>query len=69
MPSKMQLPYLKKTCSHCGFGHYIEFPDGNEWNLVCNECQAIMFCYTPLPHQIEFHADPSKYRMFAGGYG
>jgi hypothetical protein len=69
MPSKMQLPYFKKTCAHCNMGNYIEFPEGNEWNLFCNECGAIMFCYTPLPHQEMFHADPSKYRMFAGGYG
>jgi hypothetical protein len=69
MPSKMTANFIGKTCERCGIGNYIEFPDENEWNLECNECRAIKFCYLPLPHQAAFHADRSKYRMFAGGYG
>lgn len=69
MPSKMTKKYLGQTCHSCGFGKYIEYPDGNEWNVLCNECRANLFCYDPLPHQQDFHSDPAKYRMFAGGYG
>lgn len=69
MPSQMTAKFVGKICDHCKIGNYIEFPDGNEWNLQCNECRAILFCYDPLPHQQAFHADKSKYRMFAGGYG
>jgi hypothetical protein len=69
MPSKMTEKYIGTTCKHCGMGRMIEFPNENEWNLFCNECNAFMFCYDPLPHQQAFHADSSKYRMFAGGYG
>jgi PBSX family phage terminase large subunit len=69
MPSKMTEPFIKKTCQHCNIGHYVEFPDENEWNVQCNECSAILFCYNPLPHQQLFHADGAKYRLYAGGYG
>lgn len=69
MPTKMQKQYLGKKCDQCNYGYYIETHDTGEWNLVCNECDAIHFCYTPLPHQAFFHSDPAKYRMFAGGYG
>lgn len=69
MPSKMTKPFIKQKCHHCGIGHYIEFPDENEWNLICNECRAVLFCYNPLPHQQAFHADGAKYRLYAGGYG
>jgi phage terminase large subunit len=65
----MQKPFLHKPCDHCSFGKYIMPTNGQEWHLVCQECGAYLFCYKPLPHQIEFHKDPSKYRMYAGGFG
>lgn len=68
MPSKMQEPFIDEPCS-CGLGRFVEMIDGNEWCLECNDCEAIKFCYVPLPHQARFHADTSKYRLFAGGYG
>jgi phage terminase large subunit len=69
MASKMIEKFIGQTCQSCHFGVYKEFSDGNEWNVICNDCGAIQFCYEPLPHQVEFHSDPSKYRLFAGGYG
>lgn len=66
MPSKMQLPHLDKPCS-CGLGRFVEMSDGNEWNVECNDCGKVLFCYEPLPHQSAFHRDRSKYRLFAGG--
>lgn len=65
----MQEPYIGKTCHRCKVGKYVLPSNGQEWHLVCQECRAILFCYTPLPHQYNFHADDSKYRMYAGGYG
>lgn len=65
----MQQPFLKKTCSHCNFGHYIESHDTGDWWLVCNECNSLIFCYNPMYHQADFHADGHKYKAFFGGYG
>lgn len=69
MASPMQQPYLDNSCEHCGYGRMVEPSNGQEWHLECSECGAILFCYIPLPHQEEFHKDPAKYRMYAGGYG
>jgi phage terminase large subunit len=69
MVSVMQKPYHKTPCNNCHDGEYILTNDCGEWNLECDECQAILFCYTPLPHQEEFHKDPHKYKLYAGGYG
>lgn len=66
MPSIMQKPHLDKTCD-CGMGKFVEPGDGNEWSLICNDCSKVLFCYEPLPHQAKFHADKSKFRLFAGG--
>jgi phage terminase large subunit len=65
----MQKPFVKKTCGHCGIGHYVESHDCGDWWLACNECGALLFCYKPMPHQDRFHSDDHKYKMFAGGYG
>lgn len=62
----MQEKFLQNPCKVCGQGYYQEPVNGQEWHLVCDECQSILFCYDPLPHQIDFHADPHKYKMFAG---
>jgi PBSX family phage terminase large subunit len=67
--SIMQKPYYQSKCKRCKYGEMNVMNDGNEWNLECTDCGAILFCYTPLPHQIKFHQDGSKYRMYAGGYG
>jgi phage terminase large subunit len=60
---------MKKTCDHCKIGHYIESHDTGDWYLKCNECNALVFCYVPMPHQAEFHRDKHKYKSFFGGYG
>lgn len=67
--SKQQQPYLDQTCEACGYGTYDLPSNGQQWHVVCNECGTIAMCYEPLPHQAKFHADPHKYKMFAGGYG
>lgn len=67
MTSIMQRPYVGRLCDHCKIGKYIIPANGQEWHCICDECRAILFCYTPLPHQVKFHADPSKYRLYAGG--
>lgn len=69
MPSKKQMPYINQVCDTCEYGFYDEPISGQEWHVVCNECEAIRMCYDPLPHQAAFHADNHKYKMFAGGYG
>lgn len=69
MASKQQLPFLDKECEICHFGHYQTPENGQEWHVVCDDCNAIALCYEPLPHQSVFHADPHKFKMFAGGYG
>jgi phage terminase large subunit len=69
MASVMQKPHLKKPCDHCKIGHYMEAAECGDWWLACNECNALLFCYNPMPHQATFHADPHKYKAFFGGYG
>lgn len=56
--------------SKCTCGGIFELPkNGQEWHLECDQCETILFCYIPMPHQEAFHKDTSKYRMWAGGYG
>jgi hypothetical protein len=69
MTSLMQQPYIGMTCDHCSYGKMTEPANGQEWHLECDECKAILFCYTPLPHQEDFHKDNAKYKLYAGGYG
>jgi phage terminase large subunit len=69
MPSKMQKPYIGNECLKCGHGKLIETADGGEWWLECNECENLLFCYNPMPHQEDFHSDGHKFKMFAGGFG
>ena len=37
--------------------------------LECPACGTLVNTFKPLPHQAEFFAHPSKYKMMAGGYG
>ena len=67
MGSPMQDKFLNDVCHKCGQGTYQEPSNGQEWHLVCSECGTVFFCYDPLPHQAAFHADPHKYKLFAGG--
>lgn len=69
MASVQQEPYLGTECENCKFGKYDIPLSGQEWHLVCDECGTVKMVYEPLPHQEAFHADPHKYKMFAGGYG
>lgn len=69
MASKMQEPYVNTTCSKCNFGQFKEGHDTGDWWLACNECGSLLFCYNPMPHQYDFHADYHKYKCFFGGFG
>lgn len=69
MASKMQEPYVDTICPTCGVGKMQTPVNGQEWHVVCDECNAIMLCYDPLPHQALFHMDDHKIKMFAGGFG
>src|SRR5690625_1630121 len=68
MTSPQQKPYVGKECE-CGRGYYDVPLSSQEWHVTCTECKTIMMVYEPLPHQEAFHADPHKYKLFAGGYG
>lgn len=69
MPSKMQEKHLGSICPQCSYGTMQEPNTGQEWHLECTECGTILFCYEPLPHQVQFHADSSRIKAFFGGYG
>lgn len=69
MPSKMQKPYVNQPCTRCNFGEFKETHNTGDWWLVCNECNALLFCYMPMDHQYDFHLDNHKYKAFFGGYG
>ena len=61
--------FLGKTCNICGIGKLAETEDFNEWWVKCDDCGHLVFCYVPMPHQLEFHKDPARFKMYAGGFG
>ena len=62
--------WLNKPCNDpdC-HGHYRHTKQFNEWWAVCNECNTFLFLYVPMPHQLRYHRDQAKFKMFAGGFG
>ena len=59
--------YLGQMCSKCTYGKYVNTNDNNKWWVKCSECETLLFCYDPMPHQELFHSDPHKFKMWAGG--
>jgi len=57
---------IPKKCNKCGEVWTRHEPEHHSY---CAQCQNFMLHYHPLPHQIRFHQDPSKYLLFAGGFG
>ena len=55
---------VPKKCTKCHEVWTRHDPDSTSY---CDRCNNFMFHYKPLPHQVRFHADPAKYKMFAGG--
>lgn len=62
--------WLNKPCNdtECR-GHYKNTKDYSEWWLVCTECNTFLFLYVPMDHQLRFHRDPAKFKMYGGGFG
>lgn len=60
-------------CPVCRYGTMTQSDqrddDGNAIYLSCNDCDSVQLNYLPLPHQNDFHTDPAKIKLFAGGYG
>lgn len=67
--SKNQRYFYGKLCDNCHLGTYELPSDGKEWHLECDACGAVLFCYVPQKHQHFFHADKTKIKMYAGGFG
>lgn len=61
--------FLGCKCETCSIGIYRETKDSNEWWVQCDNCDRLVFVYQPMPHQLRFHQDPAKYKMYAGGFG
>lgn len=60
---------LKELCPNCHSGYMQEPSTGQLSYVQCDNCEAIEMLYMPMPHQLAFHADPSKFKAFFGGYG
>lgn len=58
-----------ELCQNCHTGHLIEPPNGQQSYLKCDACNAILLLYKPMPHQVEYHKDQTKFKGFFGGYG
>lgn len=56
-------------CPHCGGAKLQVPPDNHASYLVCPSCHAMTLKYNPQWFQSQFHVDPSRYKMFAGGFG
>lgn len=63
----MNAQHIGQPCQSCSLGRYVETVDSNEWWVKCDNCDQLVFVYTPMPHQLRFHNDPVKYKMYAGG--
>ena len=61
--------FLGTTCTLCGVGTLKENDNFSDWWAKCDECRNLVFCYQPMPHQLRFHQDPAKYKMYGGGFG
>lgn len=61
--------FLDMPCRVCNIGHNRHTADHNEWWVKCDNCEQMTFCYVPMPHQLRFHQDNVKFKMYAGGYG
>lgn len=59
--------FVDCICAKCKNGKYKETT--SEWWVKCDHCEELVFCYTPMPHQLRFHLDPVKFKMYAGGFG
>lgn len=57
------------VCQACLSAELEKPKDGHPSYLICPNCLAIQLTYKPQDYQAAFHADPTKYKMFAGGYG
>ena len=65
----MTSPLLHKAPTHCTQCKEAWTRHDEESSSYCSNCNNFMLHYKPLPHQIRFHADKTKYKLFAGGYG
>lgn len=61
-------PFLDTECE-CGHGIYRETACANQWWVRCDDCERLKFCYVPMKHQLRYHLEPSKFKLFAGGFG
>jgi len=59
--------WLDKPCNDpaCS-GRYKHTKEFNEWWAVCDECENFLFLYDPMPHQLRFHRDTAKFKMYGG---
>ena len=58
-----------ELCQNCHTGHLIEPPNGQQSYLKCDACNAILLLYKPMPHQVEYHKDQTKFKGFLVGTG
>lgn len=61
-----QLPYNERACPQCGKAYKV---GADIWWAFCEPCGHLEQFYTPLPAQHDFHASPTRYRLYAGGFG
>lgn len=59
---------MLETCRKCNV-KLIPTAEYNEWWKTCPECKEFVFLYEPMPHQLRYHQDPAKFKLFAGGFG
>jgi hypothetical protein len=55
-------PCNNKECT----GHRTHTKKHNSWWTVCTDCGVFFFVYEPMPHQLRFHQDAAKFKMYGG---
>lgn len=62
--------WIGKPCKNTECrGHFKNTKAYNEWWVVCSECNLFFFLYEPMPHQLRYHRDKAKFKLWAGAYG
>lgn len=54
-------------CPVCGIGK--TYVDNSVFYGRCNNCEATMFDFEPLPHQMDYLMSPTTYKLLIGGFG
>lgn len=70
MKSVFSEAYVGNPCKNAYCDGKYQFTEKfNKWWVKCDTCAHFLFLYNPMPHQLRFHRDKARFKMFSGGFG